>query len=433
MNVAPDERLQKDSLVQTIACSEAQLEELRMIAHSTTAGIWRIKRAKIILGSLKGNSVDRLVQEVRVPPMSVVKCQQRFAREGMAYFSEPDRRPTTREANVENILTFLDSPPDLSHNGWDSLTHRYIGIHFSARAIKTIRDLIAKNPESTRPELAREVCLRFNLFQPNGKIRATIVGDILQRMDMDNLIALPPISQTVRQVRAPNSKLSVVAPHEVKLNPLDFEELRIIPVNARHDVALWNAIIHEHHYIRTYRMFGPQLRYLVYGGRRTNPQTLSGDSSEAKACTETNHRRSQMLLGALGFAASAWRISSRDAFIGWSDEQRVVNLRYVVSNARFLILPWVRCPNLASRILGAVARRLPQDWEDRYHYRPVLLETFVQLDRFTGTCYKAANWIRLGTTEGYSLYSRQKKLVPRKAIFVYPLTRNFRTILCGLT
>ena len=98
MNAAPDERLQEDSLVQPIACSEEQLEELRMIARSTTAGIWRIKCAKIILGTLKGNSVDKLVQEVRVPPLSVVKCQQRFAREGTACFAEPDRRPTTREA-----------------------------------------------------------------------------------------------------------------------------------------------------------------------------------------------------------------------------------------------------------------------------------------------------------------------------------------------
>jgi hypothetical protein len=352
----------------------------------------------------------------------------------MAYFAEPDRPPTKREANVEQILTFLDSPPELSHSGWDSLTHRYIGIHFTARAIQTIRDLIAKRPAATRADIAREVCLSFNLYQANGKLRTNIVADLLKRMDMDNLIALPPISHPFRRVRPPQSTLPVGGPHEVKVNPLDIEELRIIPVNAPQDVALWNGIIHEHHYIRTYRMFGPQMRYLVYGGKKTTPHALpSGNSSEAKACMDPKHRRSEILLAALGFAASAWRISSRDAFIGWSDEQRIANLRYVVSNARFLILPWIRCPNLASRILGAVARRLPQDWEDRYHYRPVLLETFVQLDRFTGTCYKAANWIHLGTTEGYSLYSRQKKLVPRKAIFVYPLTRKFRTILCGLT
>jgi hypothetical protein len=102
----------------------------------------------------------------------------------------------------------------------------------------------------------------------------------------------------------------------------------------------------------------------------------------------------------------------------------------VVSNARFLILPWIRCQNLASRILSGAARRLPDDWEARYHYRPVLLETFVQLDRFTGACYKAANWIQLGTTSGYSLYDTEaKKRVPTKALFVYPLARKFRETL----
>jgi hypothetical protein len=147
---------------------------------------------------------------------------------------------------------------------------------------------------------------------------------------------------------------------------------------------------------------------------------------------ETDRPSGERLLAVLGFAASAWRLSSRDEFIGWSDEQRVSNLRYVIGNARFLILPWIKSPNLASRILGGIVRQLPRDWEDRYNYRPVLLETFVQTDRFAGTCYKAANWIHLGATSGYSLYgSSQKKGVPRKAVYVYPMSKKFRTVLCG--
>ena len=123
----------------------------------------------------------------------------------------------------------------------------------------------------------------------------------------------------------------------------------------------------------------------------------------------------KVLLAVLGFAASSWRLASRDKFIGWNDEQRTANLRYVVGNSRFLILPWIKYPNLLSLILGGIVRQLPQDWADQYHYRPVLLETFVQLDRFAGTCYKAANWIQLGTTIGYSLYgNKTKKGVPQK-------------------
>jgi hypothetical protein len=201
-------------------------------------------------------------------------------------------------------------------------------------------------------------------------------------------------------------------------------------------------MIHRHHYIKTFKLFGPRLRYLVYGTKRTTPYPRqaaadfagkSGGHSNKDWCRRgLNQPYDEHLLAVLGFAGSAWRLSSRDEFIGWTDEQRIANLRYVVGNARFLILPWIKSPNLASRILSRIVRQLPQDWEDRYHYRPVLLETFVQLDRFTGTCYKAANWIRLGTTNGYSLYgAKQKKQVPNKAVFVYPLIRKFRATLCG--
>ncbi len=160
---------------QTIICSAEQREALQRIARSTTAGIWRIKRAKIILGTLEGKSVERLVLEVRVPPLSIIKCQRCFARQGMAYFAEPHRHPTPREASVERLLTFLEDPPDPRDCTWDTLTHRYIGIHFSARQIQTIRRLIATNPHYSRTQFAREVCLRFNLFQPNGKMKTNTV------------------------------------------------------------------------------------------------------------------------------------------------------------------------------------------------------------------------------------------------------------------
>jgi len=136
------------------------------------------------------------------------------------------------------------------------------------------------------------------------------------------------------------------------------------------------------------------------------------------------------LLALLGFGPSAWRLTSRDDYIGWSDEQRIANLHLIVNNVRFLILPWIRSPNLASRILGGITRQLPKDWEARYGYRPLLIETFVQSDRFRGTCYKAANWVQIGTTNGYNLVNRERKIVPAKAILIYPLNRSFRRILC---
>jgi hypothetical protein len=171
---------------------------------------------------------------------------------------------------------------------------------------------------------------------------------------------------------------------------------------------LWNELIERHHYLRYKPLPGAQLRYLVFSGSH--------------------------LLAALGFGASAWKVAPRDRWIGWSAEERRHNLHLVVNNARYLILPWIRSPNLASRILAGVARQLPRDWESRYHYSPVLLETFVERERFQGTCYRAANWMHVGHTQGRGKLDRQgQRLLPVKEIFLYPLRRDFRRRLCSLS
>ncbi len=120
------------------------------------------------------------------------------------------------------------------------------------------------------------------------------------------------------------------------------------------------------------------------------------------------------MLGAIGFSNAAWRLASRDAFIGWDDWQRESRLN------------WIQCSNLASMILGRIVKRIPADWEAAYGVRPVLLETFVQSDRFAGTCYRAANWIKVGGTGGYSYFSGMKKKQAPKTIFLYPLQKDFR-------
>ncbi len=131
----------------------------------------------------------------------------------------------------------------------------------------------------------------------------------------------------------------------------------------------------------------------------------------------------------LGFGAAAWKTAPRDRFIGWTSKQRERNLHLVVNNARFLILPWIHSRNLASKILSMVTNRIADDWQQCYGYRPVLAETFVEIP---GTCYKAANWICLGKTKGRGkLVDRQHKaLLPKKTIWIYPLTRNCRRLLC---
>ena len=134
----------------------------------------------------------------------------------------------------------------------------------------------------------------------------------------------------------------------------------------------------------------------------------------------------------LSFGASAWRLAGRDTFIGWQQAQRLKNLQLVVNNARFLILPWIQCKGLASKILSIVNRQLPIDWHQRYGFKPVLRETFVETERHRGTSYKAANWVNGGKTVGRGKKSGvHEQIIPIKDIWLYPLRKNFRTVLCA--
>jgi len=429
-----DQRKAVQDKIKKIVNSSGKLEYLKTIAQSRTMGIWRIKRAKIILGTLAEQKVKKLVMEVRVPPESIIKCQALFAEHGFSYFKNPERGPTQREAQVEQLLAFLENPPAKRSQKWNTVGMRYIGHDFSAKKILLIRDLISNHPEFSRFEIARQVCLLFDLNQPNGKIKLTQTSGILKRMDMDNVITLPSPRESLKSKKQKRPLINSFpkAGKKIKLKTADIRHLRFIPVYSKKDSTLWREIIEEFHYIKTSRLFGAQLRYLVYGDK-TVPGAIDmlksdkyNDTGRHWAKFYNDSDRGKHLVAALGFASSAWRLASRDAFIGWSDKQREVNLRLVVNNVRFLILPWIKSKYLASRILGGIAKQLPIDWEARYNYRPVLLETFVQIDRFKGTCYKAANWIQIGRTEGYSLVSRYKKHALRKRVFVYPLCSDFR-------
>jgi len=182
-------------------------------------------------------------------------------------------------------------------------------------------------------------------------------------------------------------------------------DLHLELVTDRSQSHLWNEYIDRYHYLGYQPLPGAQLRYF------------------AKA---NNH-----IVALLGFGAATWKTAPRDRFIGWTAEQRKRKLQLVANNARFLILPWVHCRNLASKLLGMTTRRLADDWLQRYGYRPMLLETFVEIPRFRGTCYKASNWIYLGETQGRGKLDFQHKApLPQKSIWVYPLVKNFRHQLC---
>ena len=282
---------------------------------------------------------------------------------------------------------------------------RYCGRHFEPAEIELIGELL-KTPQINRARLSRAVCERLNWRRDNGGLKDMSCRVALLRMQADGLIALPPPrnAKPVAYRSYPHIEQAVLAPS--RLPDIDLATLRVDLVLNKADSLLWNAYIQRHHYLGHQLMPGAQLRYFV--------------------------RAAGHIVAALGFGASAWKVKPRDQLIGWTRDQRQRNLHLIVNNARFLILPWIRCKNLASRILALISRRLPADWHARYAYRPLLLETFVEKSRFTGTCYKAANWQHLGDTQGRGkLDTQHRNAQPIKSIWVYPLVRNFQCQLCN--
>jgi hypothetical protein len=180
-------------------------------------------------------------------------------------------------------------------------------------------------------------------------------------------------------------------------------------VESGSESRLWTELIERYHYLAYRVPVGANLRYLV-----------------------RSPRSGEQVLACLLWSSPAWKMAARDQWIGWNQEQRVQNLQLLVNNSRFLILPCVRVPGLASKILGQCARQLPGDWEHRYGTRPLLLETLVDAQRFRGTCYRAANWIHVGQTSGRGRMDREHKThgLAVKDIYLYPLARNMRQRLC---
>jgi hypothetical protein len=277
---------------------------------------------------------------------------------------------------------------------------RYCGRDFSNQELEQIRTLIAEDPTRSRTFLSRLVCQALSWFKADGGLKEMSCRVAMLRMAEDGLITLPPSrgqppQQNIQFTPRTDPQPGIDQPVHALPRP------QLCPVVHRDHSRLWNEYIHRYHYLGHKPLPGAQLRYFV---------TIE-----------------QQIVAALGFGAAAWQIAPRDQFIGWNHVQRQQNLPLIVNNARFLIMPWVQSKNLASTILAMAARQLADDWEHQYNIRPVLLETFVDTERFTGTCYKAANWVHVGKTKGRGkLGPAGKQSVPIKDIWLYPLTRQFK-------
>jgi hypothetical protein len=283
---------------------------------------------------------------------------------------------------------------------------KYCGRQFSNKEIQRIRDMRRLFPDENRTTLSRRICREFNWLKPDGGLKDMSCRVALLRMEKDDLITLPP-----PQTRNGNRNRKITFTQATDFRPLNqkpvgkLSGLVIKKVSKRNDSILWNEYVERYHYLKYSPLPGAQIRYIV-----------SSDNE---------------ILALLGFGASAWMVAARDNYIGWNHEQRKSKLHLVVNNARFLILPWIKSRNLGSKILSIITKKLVEDWKETYNYCPVLLETFVDCERFSGTIYKAGNWIYAGKTRGRGKLEKQnKKVLPIKYIFLYPLVKNFREILC---
>lgn len=282
------------------------------------------------------------------------------------------------------------------------------GRFITEQTVNEISNLMKSYPDWNRTRLSRELCKIWNWQRPDGQIKDMACRELLRKLESRLLIKLPPRqSPGGGHGRAP-----LIPKVKVDKSPVSCKFSEITPINiidARSSVdheKTFNYLLKEYHYLSYGRPVGQNMKYLILGA---------------------NNRP----LGCLLFGAAAWKSEHRDKWIGWSPEIREQNLQMICNNTRFLILPWIQVKNLASYALGAILRRLSGDWKRRYGTKIFLVETFVDTTRYIGTCYKAANWQKIGKTKGRSRQDRYYKLkVPIKNIWVFPLHRNFRNMLC---
>ena len=281
------------------------------------------------------------------------------------------------------------------------------GRNIGRREIEEIRDCTQRFWASGRSEISRQICHLWNWKQPNGWLKDRACRDLLLALEKKGELELPP-----RQSSGPRGKKHIeqqgfLFDKSPCTNSLSqYRSLTIKMVRKTPDEGLWDYLVHSHHYLGHPHIVGSYLKYIAY---------LDGQ-----------------IVACIGWGSAAWKVQDRDRFIGWDQPTRVRNLHRIANNVRFLILPWVQVPHLASKILAANAKLLVRDWLDFYSVRLALLETFVDMGRFKGTCYKAANWAHVGQTKGSAKKGASYHYhgVP-KGIFLYPVHRRFRRLLLG--
>lgn len=272
-----------------------------------------------------------------------------------------------------------------------------------------LRNVIQKHPGWSRHEITKYICTKWGWHTHSGQLKTFAARSMIDKLEQRNLLDLPPIRVAYRRKPRPPFSKNFIPP---KLESVDQSLKSLTPLSIHipepnsYEKNCVGYYLSRHHYLGFNRTVGENIKYLI-----------RDKSGQDVAC--------------LLFGSAAWKTEPRDTFIGWDKATRERNINFLTNNTRFLILPQTHVPHLGSHILGAVMRRIQQDWIDKYAHPIHMVETFVECNLFKGTCYKAANWRCVGQTKGRSRQDRDYQLsVPVKDILLYPLTKNFRQALC---
>lgn len=290
------------------------------------------------------------------------------------------------------------------------LIETFCGRAFSSDEIKQIHEIVDSCRGISRTELASTVCELFDWKRPTGKLKTVECRQFLEHLDEQGVIELPGRKAGRVKGKLAGVKITVKSemPGPICASVREISPIGLLRVTTKDQRLLWYEYIHRYHYLGYQQPFGAQLRYFIASGKQQD-----------------------VIVGCFQFSSPAWKMAPRDQWIGWGDDKRRVNLQKVINNSRFLILPWVKVKNLASTALALACRTVAGDWKIQYGYRPVLMETLVDKSRFTGACYKAANWLHIGTTTGRGRMDRDhlRQGYCLKDIYLYPLSSRFRETL----
>ena len=286
----------------------------------------------------------------------------------------------------------------------DDTIRVFSGRIFSPEDIELIKWARKSYPRLPRYELAATICELLDWNTPSGSAKRPQCLEYLEILESKGILQLPKARGKRKNcTQEPALKIESV---EIRGEVTDFSPVRITIAQPGAELKRWRAYVNQYHMLGDKNVFGSRLQYFV----------KSGDIE----------------LGCMQFSASSWALEERDKWLEWTVDDRKARLNLIVNNSRFLIFPWVNIQNLASKALSLAAKRIHEDWLREYCYAPVLLETFVDLAHFKGTCYRASNWIYLGETKGRGRMDHNNEYaLSRKAIFMYPLQKDFKAVLKG--